>query len=221
MSPEPAQVRLVENATDAEIAKATQTLCDAFGGRFFTDELDGDIKLVPYILGAYLKAGLVGGQVYFAEDATEGIVGVAIWFQPGHTSFGTPEQRAAGWDELMGKLSERCRSWWTEFLKLLYDEFVEKQLGSGVMRAAYHLQLIGIHPKYQKRGIGSKLLGIVGEQARVNNTTCVLETPSKQLATEVYGSVGYRIRGHLEDIKDADGKPSFGFYVLQKDERAE
>ncbi|KAJ7938690.1 hypothetical protein B0H13DRAFT_1575374, partial [Mycena leptocephala] len=155
---------------DVEIAKATTVLCEAFGWRFFTDALDNDLSLVPELLGAYLKAGLVGGQVYFAENASKEIVGVAIWFKPGQKSLGTQvfpdfqleslthainsrEQRAAGWDPLMGKLSQKCHSWWTDFLKILYDDFVEKTLGPGAMLGAFHLQLIGIHPDYQRQGI--------------------------------------------------------------------
>lgn len=62
---------------------------DSPAQEFFTDALDGDTSLVPEILGAYLKAGVVGGEVYFAEHMAAGIVGVAIWFPPSTTALGT------------------------------------------------------------------------------------------------------------------------------------
>ncbi|KAJ7486859.1 hypothetical protein FB451DRAFT_1228202 [Mycena latifolia] len=215
------RVRLAVNPTGTEVGKATTALCEAFRWQFFTDALDGDASLVPEILGAYLKAGLVGGQVYWAENKAGEIVGVSIWFPPGTTALGTPEQRAAGWDPLMAKLSEKCRSWWIYFLELLYDKFVEDALGPGVMLGAYHLQLIGIHPDYQRQGIATTMMGMVEQQARANNTICMLETPVEQRAKVVYKALGYEIRGHSETFNDPDGKPDFRFYVLTKDQRSE
>ncbi|KAJ6461151.1 hypothetical protein C8R47DRAFT_1225994 [Mycena vitilis] len=209
-------VRLAGNATGEEIAKATTVLCEAFGWRFFTDALNGDPDLVPEILGAYLKAGLVGGQVYFAENARKEIVGVAVWFQPGHSALGTEEQKAAGWNALMAKLPEKYRSWWIYFLDFLYDGFVEDTLGRGVMLKSFHLQLIGVHPDHQRRGIARKMMGLV-EQAREPGTLCVLETPSEEKAKIVYKSLGYEIRDRSKEIKDVEGKPvDWRFYVLVK-----
>ncbi|KAJ7648378.1 hypothetical protein DFH06DRAFT_1210086 [Mycena polygramma] len=209
-------VRLVVKATDQETAKATAVLCEAFGWRFFTDALNGDPNLVPEILGAYLKAGLVGGQVYFAENASKEIVGVAVWFQPGHRALGTEEQQAAGWDSLMAKLPKKYCSWWSYFLGFLYNEFVEETLGPGVILKSFHLQLIGVHPDYQRRGIAGKMMGLV-EQARTPGTLCVLETPSEEKAKIVYKSLGYEIRGRSKEITGVEGKPvDWRFYVLVK-----
>ncbi|KAJ7655417.1 hypothetical protein B0H17DRAFT_886530, partial [Mycena rosella] len=113
---------------------------------FFAQALDGNASLVPEILGVYLKAGLIGGEVYLAKNAAREIIEVAIWFQPGQKSLGTTEQRAAGWEPLMGKLSKKCRFWWTYLLEGLYDQLVENTLGAGIMLGAYHLKLIGMHP---------------------------------------------------------------------------
>ncbi|KAJ6522062.1 hypothetical protein B0H19DRAFT_1277507 [Mycena capillaripes] len=188
---------------------------------FFTNALDGDASLVREILGAYLRAGVVGGEVYFAEHRGAEIVGVAIWFPPGTTALGTPAQRTTGWNPLMAKLSEKCHSWWTYFLDFLYNKFVENTLGSSVFRAAYHLQLIGVHPSYQRQGIAGKMMGLVEQKARANNTICVLETPVKQRAEVVYKALGYEIRGHSAKINDPDGQPDFMFYVLTKDLRTQ
>ncbi|KAJ7486851.1 hypothetical protein FB451DRAFT_1168234 [Mycena latifolia] len=224
------QVRLAVNATDAEITKATTVLGEAFSWctrptfilarsidileDFFNDGLDGDASLVPEAIGAYLKGGLVGGLVYFAENESAEIVGVAIWFPPGTTALGTPEQRAAGWDQLTAKLSEKCRSWWPDFLGYLYDDFVENTLGPGVMLGAYHLQVLGIHPDYQRQGIARKMLEIVEEQARANNAICVLETVLEQWAKVVYKALGYEIKGLSDMINNPDGKPYTKFYLM-------
>jgi ribosomal protein S18 acetylase RimI-like enzyme len=37
----------------------------------------------------------------------------------------------------------------------------EKYYGPGVQLDSYHLQLIGIHPEYQKRGLGTKFFDFV------------------------------------------------------------
>ncbi|KAJ7131902.1 hypothetical protein C8R43DRAFT_1133570 [Mycena crocata] len=211
-------VRLVTDATDNEIQKAITVLGEAFQWHFFNDELDGDDSLVPELLGAYTKAGLVGGQVYFAENLLDGdIIGVAIWFGPGQKSLGTPGQRAAGWDPLMARLSPKCRSWWDYFLRLLYDDFVEETLGAGVLLRAFHLQLIGIHPGYQRKGIGRKMLEVVQERAREANTICVLETFPEERATTVYEPLGYTIRGRSRQIHDVKEQDTFYFYVLTKE----
>ncbi|KAJ6447754.1 hypothetical protein C8R47DRAFT_958430, partial [Mycena vitilis] len=108
--------------------------------------LNEDRALVSEYFGAYLKTGLVGGdeggQVYFAENEDKEIVGVTVWFPP--------EQRAAGWNQLLGKLSKETQAWWA---LLVYDDFVasESVLGPEGFANAFHLQLIAIHPDYQRR----------------------------------------------------------------------
>ncbi|KAJ6555858.1 hypothetical protein B0H19DRAFT_1262001 [Mycena capillaripes] len=186
---------------------------------FFTNALDGDASLVREILSAYLRAGVVGGEVYFAEHRGAEIVGVAIWSPPGTIALGTTAYH--GLEPAHGKLSEKCRSWWTYFLDFLYNKFVENTLGSSVFRAAYHLQLIGVHPSYQRQGIAGTMMGLVEQKARANNTICVLETPVKQRAEVVYKALGYEIRGHSAKINDPDGQPDFMFYVLTKDLRTQ
>ncbi|KAJ7930913.1 hypothetical protein B0H13DRAFT_2309220 [Mycena leptocephala] len=158
-------VRQAVNPSDAEVAKATTALCEAFGWQFFTDALDGDASLVPEILGAYLRAGVVGGEVYFAEHKAAGIVGVAIWFPPGTTALGTTACR--GLEPAYGKAVREMRSWWTYFLDFVYNKFVENTLGLGVFRAAYHLQLIGVHPSYQRQGIAGTMMGLVEQKVGI------------------------------------------------------
>ena len=38
-----------------------------------------------------------------------------------------------------------------------FDAMTDKGLGVGVKQAGYHLQLFGIHPSYQRQGVGSAM----------------------------------------------------------------
>ena len=39
-----------------------------------------------------------------------------------------------------------------------YDELAEQSFGSGAKLAGYHLQLLGVAPQYQRKGIGRALI---------------------------------------------------------------
>ncbi|KAJ6517228.1 hypothetical protein C8R47DRAFT_1062920 [Mycena vitilis] len=203
------------------------------------DALGEDPALVSEYLGAYLKAGLVGGaeggHVYFAENEDKDIVGVTVWFPPGQTAMGSEEQRAAGWNQLMSKLSKETQEWWTHMLTIVYDDFVasESVLGPAgfiLMNGCANpsakcglfghtvtaVRLIGIHLDYQERGVAKKMISIVEDEARKQKTICVLEAADAEHATGVYKALGYKIRGIRPGIPDVKGNPTICFYSLSK-----
>jgi ribosomal protein S18 acetylase RimI-like enzyme len=48
-----------------------------------------------------------------------------------------------------------------------YQGICEKLFGPGLKRASYHLQVLGILPEYQKRGIGKALIDHVATKVRI------------------------------------------------------
>ena len=59
----------------------------------------------------------------------------------------------------------------TQFLSQ-YDELVERSHGSGVKLGGYHLQVIGILPEHQKKGVATALVQYV--ETKVRDLTGVL-----------------------------------------------
>ncbi|KLO05402.1 hypothetical protein SCHPADRAFT_728168 [Schizopora paradoxa] len=50
-------------------------------------------------------------------------------------------------------------SWWMEYFLPAYGEFTTKALGSAEYKLkAWHLQLIGVFPAFQRRGVGTALI---------------------------------------------------------------
>ena len=81
----------------------------------------------------------------------------------------------AGWEQFMEKLAPEYRNWWTsvsashelELCQLIYwrtsflkeyDELVESSHGPGVKLGGYHLQVIGVSPHYQRKGVATSLM---------------------------------------------------------------
>ncbi|KAJ6517189.1 hypothetical protein C8R47DRAFT_1062885 [Mycena vitilis] len=84
--------------------------------------------------------------------------------------------------ELMSQLSKETQEWWTHMLTIVYDDFVasESVLGPAGFVGAFHLQLIGMDPDYQGRGVAKKMISIVEDEARKQKTNCVLEAADEE-----------------------------------------
>ncbi|KAH9914399.1 uncharacterized protein BXZ73DRAFT_106643 [Epithele typhae] len=104
------------------------------------------------------------------------------------------EQREAGWDDVMAKLDDRCRTWWPKFLAE-YDALVESVLGEGVKLGAWHLQLIGIRQSCQRHGAGRALLEAVEAVAREEKVPSCLETTAGGTGEKIYEAFGYTMQG--------------------------
>jgi len=53
----------------------------------------------------------------------------------------------------MAAFSPELQKWWVEEFLPVYNEFTSSSFGSGVKLGAWHLQTIGVLPKYQRQGI--------------------------------------------------------------------
>ncbi|KDR68744.1 hypothetical protein GALMADRAFT_1027200 [Galerina marginata CBS 339.88] len=209
-----ATVRCISNPTDKEIDTCTDVIYEAFGGRFsFLSELGNDKALLKPYIRARLMAGFIGGEVHVLELPDVGIVGAATWFGPGQGFLLTTEQRAAGWDDIMSKVGEPCRQWWDYGLRLL-SESQEKYYGAGVHLDSYHLQMLGIHSQYQKKGYGTALLDFGELRAAADSRSVVLETTGNS-AVPFYKALGYTVFGP-DEIEMLDSQETVPGYWFQK-----
>ncbi|KAJ6460370.1 hypothetical protein C8R47DRAFT_994075 [Mycena vitilis] len=122
------------------------------------------------IFRAMMRAGELGGEVYFAiDDGSNQVVGVAVWFPPGKLLFDTEEQRTLGFDDLMNQLSIETKKFWAESYAPVVENFLadEKLLGPEGTRNSYYLNLLATDPAYQKKHIASTLLKTVHDKVRL------------------------------------------------------
>ncbi|KAI0776855.1 hypothetical protein BD413DRAFT_230906 [Trametes elegans] len=152
-------VREVSQLSENETKEYTKLLAEAFEYRFFGDGFGDDKSLQEPIIEAQLNAAQIDGQgeIHVAEIPGVGAVGVAIWFGPGRAFLSTDAQRNAGWMRIMEGLPVKYQLWWLEFSKE-YEAVSDKYLGPGVKLGAYYLQLIGVAPDHQKKGVARALL---------------------------------------------------------------
>ncbi|CDO74669.1 hypothetical protein BN946_scf184828.g9 [Trametes cinnabarina] len=190
-----ATVREVTSPSEAELDGYVKLLAEAFHYRFFAGGLGGDESLQEPMMHAHIAAALVNGEgeVHVAELPQVGPVGAAVWFGPGHKFLDTDAQRNAGWNQLMERLPTQYREWWTTFLKQ-YDELVDKTVGANVKLSGYHLQLIGVHPDHQKKGVGSTLMKYAESKAHAARVPTLLETVGS-MNVQIYKSLGYEVAG--------------------------
>lgn len=96
----------------------------------------------------------------------------------------------------MAKLTEKNRQWWevvslnpnlnlyfSSKLNAILNQFYERfdtmnetSLGPVVKKNGYHLQLLGVHPDYQKKGISTAFDKAMSEQVRLRLNSRVFTT---------------------------------------------
>ncbi|KAI9000437.1 acyl-CoA N-acyltransferase [Trametes punicea] len=213
-------IREVTELSEAEMDKYNKLLAEAFHYQLFGGALGNDRSLQEPMMRAHLAPALVNGsgEVHVAELPDVGAVGVAIWFRPGHTYLDSDAQRNAGWNELMDRLPTQYSDWWATFLKE-YDELAEKTIGREVKRGGYHLQLIGVVPEYQRKGIGTALIRYAENKAHALKVPTTIETIGA-FNVRIYQSLGYKVAGsgHLTSPPPADG--TFEMFVFIKQPEA-
>ncbi|KAF8215388.1 hypothetical protein K438DRAFT_1955368 [Mycena galopus ATCC 62051] len=127
---------------------------------------DPDTSLIGSFNMATMIAALLGGEVYVAETVHTGkIIGCAVWFGPGRTSFDSPDQQKL-LTPLSASLGKEQQDWWRNTFIPKYEVFVASTVGAATKLAALHLQLLAVDPAYQGRGIARLLVNVVAEKAR-------------------------------------------------------
>ncbi|KAI0667418.1 acyl-CoA N-acyltransferase [Trametes maxima] len=188
-------VREVTNPSDADLDLWAKLLAEAFGYSYFSGGFAKDKSLQEPALRAHMTAALVegDGEVHVAELPDVGVAGVTVWFGPGSKFLDSEAQRKAGWDQIIESLPAEYQEWWQGFYKE-YDGLAERSLGPGVKRAGYHLQLIGVAPAHQRKGVATALMRHAEAKARALRVPSVLETAGAT-NIKIYQALGYSSAG--------------------------
>lgn len=209
-------ISLVIEPSETEIERMVDVLDAAFGFNYFGHSLPGkDIERSRGMLRSHITAALVdpGGELYVAKTGNE-VVGVATWHGPGSGYLSTAEQRAAGWDQMFAKLDQAQQEWWGYFLPL-YDEYTTGALGEGTKLASFHLQVLGVHPDYQRQGIGSSLVKTGEDKAKAQGVCSCIET-ILDVAVPFYRACGYEIKDPVLFKAVGSDTPTVPLYAIIK-----
>ncbi|KAL1707415.1 hypothetical protein EV121DRAFT_278130 [Schizophyllum commune] len=193
-------VRQLKNATDEEIERVVAVNVAAFADDEFNRILvGGDISILPLLMRAQIKAGLIGGEVYVAGFSHQDISSAAVWFGPGQEMLSSPEQGNAGFNEFMGAIGDDTRNWWTN------------------KKANWHLQLLATEPRSQRKGLASALVKRVDQLAREEGKALTVETETEG-ALAFYKANGFTLKAEKAVPTDAieDVERPIPIYVLWK-----
>ncbi|KAH8809634.1 hypothetical protein DL96DRAFT_1821881 [Flagelloscypha sp. PMI_526] len=215
---------------ESSINEAVQVLGEAFGWQFFYSGCDKSKDLVYASLLCYTKAAFLDGEVWVAKAHEDHrIIGVAVWFGPGQKFIkkfgaGSYHDHSADLSSVMNKKNAVGGIYFSADCPTrlangghIYDKGVDAILGTDVRLNNWHLQLLGVHPNYQRKGVGTSLCEYIEAKARTQGVLTVLEAPDPKKSKEVYQEkMQYEWKGATELIKSPEGIPSVSFNVLTK-----
>ncbi|CAE6455048.1 unnamed protein product [Rhizoctonia solani] len=145
---------------------------------------------------AQLQAALTGaGRVFHAFiniNGLECLAGVAVWYEPGRQFLDDDEQRAY-WVPCLSRLGSETRKWWQEVMMPCYNQLTVEGLGEGVKKELLHLQVLGVHPDFYRRGVGKALVRYMLTQSDLQGTASCVET-TKQSNVLFYTGLGFEIK---------------------------
>lgn len=150
-----------------------------------------DARLLDKPLRFYqsnLRMGLLYGEVY----TTANMDGLAVWLSPGNTDFTFRQLLQSGM--MLGILSMGLTSM-SRFMKSF--DIVDKLTKESISRPQWLLQLLGIEPSQQGKGIGASLIQPVLSRADIENVPCYLESTNERNLT-FYKRHGFNIAGQVE-----------------------
>ncbi|EIN04126.1 hypothetical protein PUNSTDRAFT_47662 [Punctularia strigosozonata HHB-11173 SS5] len=179
------QVRHAAKPTSAELDRAATVLEQAFKDDAFVNAcIGGDQSLNFAFQRATIAATAIGGQL--CEDQGE-----------------------AGFNELLEKkFPPELSQWWTFLPK--YEQQVEHALGEGQKLASWHLQMFGVLPELQNKGIGTALMQAIVPKAHAEGKAVVLETETERNML-MYKHWKYESKSH-EQYENVSG----GFPISRK-----
>lgn len=92
----------------------------------------------------------------------------------------------------------------TKEYTLAFGAWVDEQLAGGIVGKGHydtlHISLLGVDSKFQKFGVGSKLIQAMEEQANREGVKTITLTTKAYQALGFYLKNGYEIFGELEDV---------------------
>ncbi|KAL1708966.1 hypothetical protein EV121DRAFT_253478 [Schizophyllum commune] len=216
-------VRHLKTATDEEIERIVAVNVAAFADDTFNHVLvGGNTSLLPLLMRAQIKAGLIGGEVYVAGFGPDDISSAAVWFGPGQELLDSPEQGAAGFNEFMGSITEGTRTWWTSKFFPFYGATTTEAFGEGFKKANWHLQLLATEPRAQRKGLATALIKAVNRLAKEKGKSLTVETETEG-ALKFYKGTGFVLKAEkpvpLDGAEGVEDQP-IPMYVLWKEHKA-
>ncbi|KAH9928900.1 uncharacterized protein B0H18DRAFT_999285 [Fomitopsis serialis] len=154
----------------------------------------GDQSLIGPMARAMILAATLGGEIYAATEEGGAIVGCAVWMPPGQELLSTPEQRQLGWNDFFAKVPQEGKDWFTKTYSNEVTTFINKILGPTGKLDSWYLNIIMVHPEHQGRGIATKFISIVRENASAHGTMMALST-SDPRNVPIYKALHFEQRG--------------------------
>ena len=144
-------------------------------------------RVLPWFFGATLRLGRQHGRV----DVDRGRDGAAIWLAPGHTDLGVAALVRSGLALAPLRLGPAA---FGRFARLT-SAFEEA--AAGVHGTTFwHLFVLGVDPRAQGTGVGSRLVAPVLAEADGTGSLCYLETLEER-NLEFYRRLGFTVAGSV------------------------
>jgi len=201
---------------------AAEVLCGAFehdplGSLAVGKRLEEDPSLWRAYFLAQLNASIIGGHAYgiFIDSPDpKNLAGVAAWFGPGEEFLSTEEQRAGGWNDVLGKFDPAITEWFMKTMLPQYHELTTTALGTGYKRNIQHLQTLAVKPSMQRSGLGTRLVRDMLNRTDADGMDTCLET-STDADLKFYATLGYVPKG--ETVFNAVGGQTFTMWALLRE----
>lgn len=213
----------------------------SFKESFFLPVQNNDKALAKDLVVAQIRSALKFGELWVAQLINPGnevgVIGVACWYGRGQLMPLGDDKPYAPWEQNMlkldegqqlteyrGKLKSKGRIWWDKFYEA-FDTMADEGLGVGGKRAGYHLQLFGVHPSYQRQGVGSALDKAVEDSAKAstlaNGTTVLCLETTGQEGISIYEKMGYTVVARaVVPSKDSGEELTMPFVCMKKEVHA-
>ncbi|CAE6484565.1 unnamed protein product [Rhizoctonia solani] len=163
---------------------------------------------------AFTGAGRVFGA-FINADGVERLAGVAVWYEPGKQFLDDDEQRIY-WVQFLNKLDPETRQWWKEVMKPCYHQLTVEGLGEGVKKDILHLQILGVHPDFHRRGVGKALVSHMLAESDPQGVASCVET-AKETNLLFYVGLGFQVKSKQEF---PSSRGDFALWCLKREPNA-
>ncbi|CUA68942.1 hypothetical protein RSOLAG22IIIB_13864 [Rhizoctonia solani] len=149
---------------------------------------------------AQLQAALTGAgrvfQAFININGLDRLAGIAVWYESGRQFLDNDEQRTY-WVPFLNRLDSETRKWWREVMIHCYNQLTVEGLGEGTKKEILHLQVLGVHPDFHRRGVGTALVRHMLVQSDLQGIASCVET-AKETNVLFYTSLGFEVKSERE-----------------------
>ncbi|KAF9479333.1 hypothetical protein BDN70DRAFT_858657 [Pholiota conissans] len=190
-------VESIEKPTELQIEAAVALMLRAMDGDISVDSMTGgNDNLRALLFRSMIRAAAIEGSFYIANDGSDEIFTIGIWFGPGKQMFSTETQRNEGWMDFFNALTPEMQGWWGTVFHAKHEETLNSLLGPKYVDG-WFANIIATDPVHQRQGYGSALVNSVCQRAAKEGKICALATQNEK-NTEWYKSLGFKVVGQVE-----------------------